>query len=108
MNKNYLKLWLAFAVVTLGSLGVLGYYGVQIWQHRPPVPERVTTPDGRTLMTAEDIRTGQNVWQSIGGQQIGSMWGHGSYVAPDWSADYVHRVSSVAISPRSHRRSKAR
>ena len=103
MNKNYFKLWLAFAVVTLGSLGVLGYYGVQIWQHRPPVPERVTTPDGRTLMTAEDIRTGQNVWQSIGGQQIGSMWGHGSYVAPDWSADYVHRASLWILQQRAQR-----
>ena len=31
------------------------------------------------------------MWQSIGGQQLGSIWGHGSYVAPDWSADWLHR-----------------
>lgn len=91
MNKNYFKLWLAFGVVTLGSLGVLGYFGVQIWQHEPPIPARVVDAQGRVLMTGREIRDGQNVWQSIGGQEIGSIWGHGSYVAPDWSADYLHR-----------------
>ena len=23
--------------------------------------------------------------------EVGSIWGHGSYVAPDWSADWLHR-----------------
>jgi len=40
-----------------------------------------------------DIKDGQNVWQSIGGQHLGSIWGHGAYVAPDWSADWLHRES---------------
>ncbi len=91
MNKTTLKLWTAFAVVTLGSLAVLGWFGVQIWQNEPPIPQRVVTPDGRTVMTGALIEKGQNVWQSIGGQEIGTVWGHGSYVAPDWSADYLHR-----------------
>ncbi len=91
VNKNYLKLWIAFACVTLGSLAVLGWYGIQIWHAKPPIPDRVIVRGGPTLMTAEDIQTGQNVWQSIGGQEIGSIWGHGAYVAPDWSADYLHR-----------------
>ena len=91
MNKSTLKLWIAFAIVTLGSLGVLGYFGVQIWQHEPPIPTKVITPDGRTVMTGAEIEKGQNVWQSIGGQEIGTVWGHGAYVAPDWSADYLHR-----------------
>ena len=34
---------------------------------------------------------GQNVWQSMGGMEVGSIWGHGSYVAPDWTADWLHR-----------------
>ena len=88
---RYLKLWLAFAIVTLGSLGVLGYYGIQIWQHQPPLPREVRTTSRRVLFTAAAIRDGQNVWQSIGGQEVGSIWGHGAYVAPDWTADYLHR-----------------
>ena len=43
------------------------------------------------LFTSQEIKDGQNVWQSIGGQEIGTVWGHGAYVAPDWSADWLHR-----------------
>src|SRR5690606_29181733 len=37
------------------------------------------------------IELGRRVWQSAGGMQLGSIWGHGGYVAPDWSADWLHR-----------------
>src|SRR3546814_13172001 len=42
-------------------------------------------------MTRSDILDGQTAWQSTGGMQIGSIWGHGAYQAPDWSADWLHR-----------------
>jgi len=90
---KYLKLWTALAIVIGGSFFVLSYYGVQIYREAPPVPEAVVTPDGTVLFTGQDIRDGQNVWQSMGGQQVGSIWGHGAYVAPDWSADWLHRES---------------
>jgi nitric oxide reductase subunit B len=77
--------------VIFGSLAVLGYYGYEVYQQAPPIPERVVTPNGTVVLTGSDIRIGQNVWQSIGGQEVGSVWGHGAYVAPDWSADFLHR-----------------
>ena len=46
------------------------------------------------LFTGQDIKDGQNVWQSMGGQEVGTVWGHGAYVAPDWSADWLHREAS--------------
>jgi nitric oxide reductase subunit B len=49
------------------------------------------TTDGEVLIPSEEISDGQNVWQAMGGMESGSIWGHGSYVAPDWSADYLHR-----------------
>ena len=91
------RLWAALAVVILGSFAVLGYFGYQIYQKAPPVPARVVTADGRVLWTAEQIRDGQSVWQSMGGQEVGSIWGHGAYVAPDWSADRVHREAVVLL-----------
>lgn len=92
MKRNpYLKLWLAFATVTVASFAVLGYYGTEIYRTAPPYPAQVVTEHGKTLFTGDDIKTGQAVWQSIGGQEIGSVWGHGAYVAPDWSADWLHR-----------------
>lgn len=86
--------WLALGAVILGSFAVLGYYGVELYREAPPVPDRVVTSDGRTIFTGAEIRDGQNVWQSMGGQEVGSIWGHGAYVAPDWSADWLHREST--------------
>jgi nitric oxide reductase subunit B len=57
----------------------------------PPVPSKVITTGGQVLFDGKTIQDGQGVWQSIGGQEIGSIWGHGAYVAPDWTADWLHR-----------------
>ncbi|MGV8113081.1 MAG: nitric-oxide reductase large subunit [Lentimicrobium sp.] len=89
--KHEKKLWIGFALVVVISFAVLGYYGYEIYQQAPPVPEEVVTSDGTVIFTGQDIKDGQNVWQSIGGQEVGSVWGHGAYVAPDWSADWLHR-----------------
>jgi nitric oxide reductase subunit B len=91
---QYRRLWIGFALVVFGSFAVLGYYGWEIYRVAPPVPNRVETDDGRVVFTGEQIRDGQNVWQSMGGQEVGSIWGHGAYVAPDWSADWLHREAT--------------
>ena len=73
------------------SFSVLLYFGREIYHQAPPVPEKVVTADGTVLFTGQDIKDGQNVWQSLGGQEIGTVWGHGAYQAPDWSADWLHK-----------------
>ncbi|MDO5498621.1 MAG: nitric-oxide reductase large subunit [Propionibacteriaceae bacterium] len=83
--------WGALIVVLVFSFGVLLYMGAQINQSKPPIPAQVVDTEGRIVMTGDDIIEGQQIWQSIGGQQIGSVWGHGAYVAPDWTADLLHR-----------------
>ncbi len=88
------RLWAAFAAVIIGSFSVLGYFGVELYRQAPPIPERVVSADGTTLFTKTDIQDGQNVWQSMGGHEVGSIWGHGSYVAPDWSTDRLHREAT--------------
>ena len=85
------KLWLGFIAVMTISFAVLLYYGREIYRQAPPIPDRVVTTDGALLFTGADIKDGQNVWQSIGGQEVGTVWGHGAYQAPDWSADWLHR-----------------
>lgn len=87
----YKKLWIALAIVFVASFAVLLYYGGEIYQEMPPVPDRVVTDKGNVVFTGDDIREGQNIWQRMGGQEVGSVWGHGSYVAPDWTADWLHR-----------------
>jgi nitric oxide reductase subunit B len=73
------------------KFSVLGFFGYEIYLQKPPMPEKVSTESGEQIFTAQEIMDGQSVWQSIGGQEVGTIWGHGSYVAPDWSADWLHR-----------------
>ena len=85
------KLWIGFLTVVTVSFAVLLFFGREIYRQAPPIPDRVVTTDGNLLFTGQDIRDGQNVWQSMGGQEMGTVWGHGAYQAPDWSADWLHR-----------------
>ncbi len=85
------RLWTWLAIVFVLSFAALGWLGREIYLAAPPIPDVVRTSDGRTLYSGEQIRDGQRAWRAAGGQQLGSVWGHGSYVAPDWSADWLHR-----------------
>lgn len=85
------RLWLAFILVLVASFTVLGWIGARIYRQAPPIPDFVVLASGEIVFDQGHIRRGQNVWQSLGGMELGSIWGHGSYVAPDWTADWLHR-----------------
>jgi nitric oxide reductase subunit B len=85
------RLWIGLAVVLLVSFGVLGWVGSRIYQLAPPIPDRVVASDGRVVFGPGEVAAGQDVWRSLGGMELGSIWGHGAYVAPDWTADWLHR-----------------
>ena len=89
--------------VILLSFAILGFYGTEIFRTMPPFPTKVVTTEGQVLFEGQDIKDGQNVWQSIGGQTVGSIWGHGAYIAPDWNADYLHRESKLMLNKLAHR-----
>ena len=85
------RYWLMLMIVLVGTFTILGFFGSEVYRQAPPIYGEMQTSDGKILYTKEDILDGQVVWQSIGGQQIGSIWGHGAYQAPDWTADWLHR-----------------
>lgn len=85
------KLWTWLAVICVLSFAVLGWVGAQIYQTAPPIPKQVISADNEVLFSEGQVDRGQQAWLSAGGQQLGSVWGHGSYLAPDWSADWLHR-----------------
>ena len=85
------RLWLGLAALLIVGFGTLLWMGGEIYRQAPPMPEAVVTADGTTIYTRADIERGRQVWQSIGGQQLGSIWGHGALIAPDWTADGLHR-----------------
>jgi nitric oxide reductase subunit B len=101
------KLWTWLAVICVLSFAALGWVGREIYLKAPPIPLQVSTAGGDILFTKEHIQYGQQAWLSAGGQQLGTVWGHGSYVAPDWSADWLHREALALqdlISQRDHAR----
>jgi nitric oxide reductase subunit B len=89
------RLWRWLGLICVLSFGALGYLGWQIYLAAPPIAKTVITADGDVLYTGEQIQRGQQAWLSAGGQQLGTVWGHGSYVAPDWSADWLHREATA-------------
>jgi nitric oxide reductase subunit B len=91
------KLWLAALAVVVVSFGILGWIGTRIYQEMPPIPDRVVSTGGIEVVASGEIARGQNVWQALGGMEVGSIWGHGSYVAPDWTADWLHREAMAVL-----------
>jgi nitric oxide reductase subunit B len=85
------KLWTWLAIICVLSFSVLGWVGTEIYLKAPPIPQQVKGENGDVLFSSGQIQRGQQAWLAAGGQQLGSVWGHGSYLAPDWSADWLHR-----------------
>lgn len=94
MQTNH-RLWRWLGLIFVLSFGALGFLGYQIYLSAPPIPKSVVTAQGEVLFTGEQIQAGQQAWLSAGGQQMGTVWGHGAYVAPDWSADWLHREAQA-------------
>ncbi|MEO7496158.1 MAG: nitric-oxide reductase large subunit, partial [Massilia sp.] len=104
------KLWTWLAVICVLSFAALGWVGREIYLKAPPIPQHITNSKGEVLFTGAQIQHGQQAWLSAGGQQLGTVWGHGSYVAPDWSADWLHREAlaiQAAIAQRDYGRAYA-
>jgi nitric oxide reductase subunit B len=93
--KSTSRLWRWLGLICVLSFGALGYLGWEIYLSAPPIPKAVVSTDGETLFTGEQVQRGQQAWMAAGGQQLGTVWGHGSYVAPDWSADWLHREAEA-------------
>jgi nitric oxide reductase subunit B len=94
--KSTARLWRWLGLICVLSFGALGYLGWEIYLSAPPIPKAVVSSDGEVIFTGDQVKLGQQAWMSAGGQQLGTVWGHGSYVAPDWSADWLHK-EAVAL-----------
>jgi nitric oxide reductase subunit B len=88
------KAWLQAAVlVFLFGFFVLGLLAYRTYQEQPPVPERVVVASGEVVFTRPDVMAGQQVFLKNGLMQYGSVFGHGAYLGPDFTADYLRRAA---------------
>lgn len=84
--------WLQVAVLTfVVGFATLGYLAIRIYHEQPPIPDRVVNEQGELLFSRADIQTGQHVFQKYGLMQYGTVFGHGAYLGPDFTAQYLHR-----------------
>jgi len=83
----------AGAAVVLFGFFVMGLLAYRTYTAEPPIPARVTAPDGAVLFTGAEITAGQQVFLKNGLMEYGSIFGHGAYLGPDYTADYLHRAA---------------
>lgn len=75
-------------------MGILAYY---TYSDEPPIPALVKDSHGAVLFTGSDIVAGQKVFLSNGLMEYGSIFGHGAYLGPDFTAEYLHRAALSSI-----------
>ncbi|MEO7010017.1 MAG: hypothetical protein ABI156_12790, partial [Caldimonas sp.] len=85
--------WLrSIGIVMVIGFGVLIAITVLAYRNAPPIPAKVVDTQGNTLFTEEDVGNGQAVFLKYGLMDNGSIWGHGAYLGPDYSAEALHRM----------------
>ena len=92
------KAWIQTVIlVLLFGFFVLGFLAFRTYTGEPPIPAKVIGPDGRVLFTGANIRSGQETFLRNGLMEYGSIFGHGAYLGPDYTADYLHRAALMSI-----------
>jgi nitric oxide reductase subunit B len=75
-------------------MGVLTYY---TYSDEPPLPQVVESTGGETLFTHSDIMSGQQIFLRNGLMEYGSIFGHGAYLGPDFTTEYLHKAALSSI-----------
>src|SRR4029077_4754318 len=100
--------WKVAAIVTMvfGFTILIGLT-VEAYRQAPPIPARAVEPGGTVIFTNDDVVAGQQVFLKHGLMANGTIWGHGAYLGPDFSAQYLHNwaldVADHAAQERFHR-----
>src|SRR5262249_32764514 len=94
ISKGWIQ---AVIVVGLFSFFILGILAYRTYTDVPPIPSKVVSTSGQSLFNGEDITAGQEVFLKNGLMQYGSIFGHGAYLGPDFTADYLHRAALISV-----------
>jgi nitric oxide reductase subunit B len=90
--------WWRHSVIIVMVIGftILIWLSIRTYSDAPPIPEKVSIASGKPIFTGADILSGQQVFLKYGLMENGSIWGHGAYLGPDFSAEYLHVLSMDA------------
>jgi nitric oxide reductase subunit B len=95
ITSEALSPWWRNSVILVLVLGftVLIWMAVRSYKDAPPIPAKVVSASGETMFTREEIIQGQQVFLKYGLMENGTIWGHGAYLGPDFSAEYLHTLA---------------
>ncbi len=89
--------WKIGLIVTMIiGFSVLIFVATLAYKDAPPIPAKVTNAQGGTIFTRDDILSGQQVFLKYALMENGTIWGHGAYLGPDFSAAYLHALALEA------------
>ncbi|MGE5295320.1 MAG: nitric-oxide reductase large subunit [Solirubrobacterales bacterium] len=90
--------WAQIAILTfLAGFTVLGLMAYKVHEERPPIPANVLDESGQVIFTGQDILAGQHVFRKYGLMQHGTIFGHGAYLGPDFTAEYLHKAAQAML-----------
>lgn len=83
LNKTLLwVLVIAFSILIAG--------GLLIFKNEAPRPTKIVSQNGTTLVTKQQLISGQAVYEKYGLTDYGSYLGNGTYFGPDYTAQALH------------------
>jgi len=94
ISKGWIQ---AVALVMLFGFFIMGLLAYRTYTDEPPIPAQVVDANGKVIFTGQDITAGQEIFLKNGLMEYGSIFGHGAYLGPDFTADYLHRAAEMAV-----------
>lgn len=93
-EESPLSPWWIRSVMIVMVVGLAGLITITLLAYRnaPPIPARIVDASGTSLFTGDDISNGQAVFLRYGLMNNGTIWGHGAYLGPDYSAEALHHI----------------
>jgi nitric oxide reductase subunit B len=89
-------------LVMIAGFSVLSYLTVRAYKDAPPIPQQVVDEQGTLIFTQQDIEKGQETFLKYALMEHGTLWGHGAYLGPDYSAEYLHRLAEITRETLAH------
>jgi len=87
----------AVLIVFLFGFTVLGILAYRTYTGQPPIPNKVVNDQGAVLFAGADVTRGQEIFLRNGLMEYGTVFGHGAYLGPDFTADYLHRAALLVM-----------
>ncbi|MBE0597753.1 MAG: nitric-oxide reductase large subunit [Desulfuromonadales bacterium] len=90
--------WLVVAILTfVVGFAVLGFLARRVHTEHPPIPQEVRSPQETVVFSGEEVMAGQHLFQKYGLMQYGTLFGHGAYLGPDFTAQYLHEGAVAMV-----------